>query len=249
MKNDVPNPTACNTDHTSPQPTSPSPPSPPSSNTPTPTKHVIAAIQVWGASANPIFFLSTNTARAGQTMTTSAPRKLTVAAGVSTKAILCEMYPNAVNVPHTAAVERKLGLSCSKKGDSASEARSILVEVAAEAGRASFINLPNGKFVPYNTEQTSKRARGQRYSRLRPGSMAVASGFTWHTTSLSSSSRVQISGEPSSATTHTPRAHTTFSNSSSSVLAAATLETSSTLVSVANAFKEDAGGAVAVVIF
>mmetsp|Transcript_786 Transcript_786/g.1926 ORF Transcript_786/g.1926 Transcript_786/m.1926 type:complete len:260 (-) Transcript_786:872-1651(-) len=87
IKNDVPNPTACKTDQTSPHPTWPNPASPPSSSTPTPTRHVIAAIQVWGASANPIFFLSTNTASAGHTMTTNAPKKLTVAAGVSTSAM------------------------------------------------------------------------------------------------------------------------------------------------------------------
>ena len=87
MKNDVPNPTACSTDQRSPHPTSPNPPSPPSSRIPTPMRQVMAAIHVCGASANPIFFLSTATASAGHTITTRAPKKLTVAAGVSTRAI------------------------------------------------------------------------------------------------------------------------------------------------------------------
>lgn len=76
------------------------------------------------------------------------PKNDTVAAGVSTKAMDCEMYPNAVNVPQSAAVCLRLGLSWIKKGDRATEASAIRVDVAALAGRASFINRPKGKFVP-----------------------------------------------------------------------------------------------------
>mmetsp|Transcript_19552 Transcript_19552/g.41148 ORF Transcript_19552/g.41148 Transcript_19552/m.41148 type:complete len:362 (-) Transcript_19552:515-1600(-) len=192
MKKEVPNPTACRTDQKSPHPTAAAPvpaSPPPSSRTPTPTRQVTAAIHVWGASRKPIFLLSTSTASAGHTITTRAPKKDTVAAGVSTSAMLWEMYPTAVKVPHTAAVLRSSGLSWNKKGDSASEASTMRVEVAALAGMASFIRRPRGKLVPYRTLQISSRARGQMYARDNRSGASAFSPLGSHTTSLRSSLR------------------------------------------------------------
>ena len=119
-------------------------------------------------------------------MTTNAPRKLTVAAGVSTKAIDWDIYPIAVNVPHNAAVPRNDGFNWNRKGDNAMDANTILVDVAAEAGNESFINRPRGKLVPYKTEHSSNNNRGQRYATVNPGSIT---GLGSHTTSVISSLR------------------------------------------------------------
>ncbi len=89
------------------------------------------------------------------------------------------------------------------------------MEVAALAGRASFMSLPRGKFVPYSTLQMRRRARGQRKAKDNPGStMESVSG--WHSISLVVSLMVHSSGGIVSSMTQIPRAQTTPGSSISS---------------------------------
>mmetsp|Transcript_37890 Transcript_37890/g.89125 ORF Transcript_37890/g.89125 Transcript_37890/m.89125 type:complete len:242 (+) Transcript_37890:232-957(+) len=91
MKKEVPKPTACSTDQKSPQPRLPRPPSPASSSSATPDSASNAAIHVCGAWSKPLGLLSTTASSSGFHTTMSAPRKETVAAEVSTSAMLCAM--------------------------------------------------------------------------------------------------------------------------------------------------------------
>ena len=160
--------------------------------------------------------LSTKASSSGFQTTMSAPRKETVAAEVSTSAMLCEMYPSAVKAPQRMACSRIAGLSSNKKGESAIAASRKRADEVALAGSASFISRPSGKFVPYSTEQPSSSAEGHHCE------APSASGFVSHLTWPSSSSRKHISGDLGSAITHTPRAQMTPSGPISSPSASVT---------------------------
>mmetsp|Transcript_34142 Transcript_34142/g.81696 ORF Transcript_34142/g.81696 Transcript_34142/m.81696 type:complete len:246 (+) Transcript_34142:385-1122(+) len=167
----VPNPTACSRARRSPTPIPPSAPaaSPPpepgfqSSSIPTPERQSAAASQVCGLLPTDTSFPSTSASSAGHTSTVAAPRKATFAGLVSTRLRLCEMYPTAVNVPQRRALAASSPSSLRRNGLSARLARSILAEVAALGGKESFIMLPSGKFVPYNTDANARSSRGPRY--------------------------------------------------------------------------------------
>ena len=65
----------------------------------------------------------------------------------------------AVKQPHKSASGAIEGFKRGRKGERATAARNIREEVAAEAGRESFIRAPRGKLVPYNTEEKNRVRR------------------------------------------------------------------------------------------
>jgi hypothetical protein len=70
------------------------------------------------------------------------------------------MYPNDTKPPPNSTCPRSVGLNFDKNGDNTSDANTILDDVAALAGKLSFIIAPNGKFVPYSTATKARTKRG-----------------------------------------------------------------------------------------
>mmetsp|Transcript_12294 Transcript_12294/g.18333 ORF Transcript_12294/g.18333 Transcript_12294/m.18333 type:complete len:240 (-) Transcript_12294:415-1134(-) len=126
----------------------------------TPDKHKNAASHVCGASLMPMGFLFTIDCRRGQTSTVQLPRNDTVAGEVSIKAILCDTYPRETNAPPRKTEDRRFGFNCNRNGDKTRAASTIRPDVAALAGRLSFINAPREKFVPYRMAARASMARG-----------------------------------------------------------------------------------------
>mmetsp|Transcript_11551 Transcript_11551/g.24352 ORF Transcript_11551/g.24352 Transcript_11551/m.24352 type:complete len:96 (-) Transcript_11551:635-922(-) len=91
--------------------------------------------------------LSTNHCNSGHTKTVALPRKDTSAGLVSTNARLWLTYPMETKDPPNRTSRRREGLRRKRKGERTSEARTMREEVAAEAGRASFMREPRGKLV------------------------------------------------------------------------------------------------------
>ncbi len=124
--------------------------------------------QVWGASLIPIGLPSTSHCNIGHTSTVADPKNETRAGLVSTSATLWLMYPNDTKPPPNSTCPRSVGLNFDKNGDNTSDANTILEDVAALAGKLSFIIAPNGKFVPYSTATKARTKRGPTWVESTP---------------------------------------------------------------------------------
>mmetsp|Transcript_18712 Transcript_18712/g.40709 ORF Transcript_18712/g.40709 Transcript_18712/m.40709 type:complete len:185 (-) Transcript_18712:203-757(-) len=177
----VPNPTACNNDKASPAPkrdtlsakekeetSDDNDDGSNNSNAATPDMHKKAASHVCGASFIDMGFLSTAHCRMGHTITVAAPKNETNAGLVSTNATLCEMYPTDTNAPPIKTCILKLDLKFNKKGNSMIDARTILLDVAALAGKLSFMIAPSGKLVAYSMATRASTMRGPMYDERMP---------------------------------------------------------------------------------
>ena len=99
---------------------------------------------------------STRKAHVGHTTTVNAPRKATVAAGVSTNAKDCVTYPKAVKQPQINASLRKFGANLNKTGKRATPANTKRADVDAAAG--GFLAAARGA-PPRGGPSTGARAR------------------------------------------------------------------------------------------
>ena len=94
-----------------------------------------------------------------------------------------------LTIVHTIVLTASEGLSRGMNGERASAARSNRDEVAADAGIASFMILPRGKFVPYKIEHPSNSIRGPK----KPNSKLY-----FFSLPISTASRCGVNREPPS---------------------------------------------------